>query len=80
LKKLGADFKTETPLTEEQIQVLKELFHSVGWLVFEIELKNKFNREYKKLRNTKRKDESYERINGFLDGVEYVINLKEQYH
>ncbi len=80
MKKIEADIKTETEITDDQEAVLIEFFNSIGFKVFEIYLRNKFNREYKKLRNTRRRDESYERINGFLDGIEYVINCKNDVH
>lgn len=79
MKRLGAGFKGEEELTEQEVEVLKEFFNGVGFKVFEKMLRNKFNREYRKLRNTQRRAESYERINGFLDGVEYVINSKDEY-
>ena len=73
--KLKAD-RLEIPLNEQETQVLEELKHSPGFRILTKFLKNKFNRDYKKLRNTKRTNESYERINGFLDGIEYVIKLE----
>ena len=79
MKKLFAE-RTERELSEDQEVVLRDFFHTIGFKVFEIFLKNKFNREYKKLRNTRRRDESYERINGFLDGIDFVINCKDEFH
>lgn len=80
MRRIGAGIDTEVEVIDEQKEVLKEFFNGIGFKVFEIVLKNKFNREYKKLRNTRRRDESYERINGFLDGIEYVIKCKDEFH
>lgn len=80
MKRIRAEFKQETPLNEEQSKVVVDMLNSMAFRVFEIYLRNKFNREYKKLRNTRRRDESYERINGFLDGIEFVVKCKDSFH
>lgn len=38
-------------------------------------LKEKFDDEYKKLRKCRKSDATYDRINGFLDALDYVRNL-----
>jgi hypothetical protein len=80
MKKLGADINVEREITDDQKEVMLQMLNSAGFKVFEIYLSNKFNREYRKLRKTRRSDESYERINGFLDGIEFVINCREDVH
>lgn len=78
MKRVEAEYSVERELADDQKEVLKEMLNSMGFKIFKIYLTNKFNREYKKLRNTKRHAESYERINGVLDGIEFVINCTEE--
>lgn len=60
----------ELNLSEEEISFLETLLIQNGWNIFLKLLDVEFNAKYKHLRNTRKTDLGYARINGFLDGIE----------
>ena len=65
-------------MIEEQIEFLEQLLNSAGWKIYNSLLKDRFNREYSKLRNCKKSDSSYAKICGFLDGLDFAINTPQE--
>ena len=65
-------------MIEEQITYLEQLLNSEGWKVYGSLLKDRFDREYAKLRNCKKSDSSYAKICGFLNGIDIATNVAQE--
>lgn len=65
-------------LSEEDISNLETLLAQKGWKIYLKLLDTEFNAKYKHLRNTRKTDLGYARINGFLDGVERAGKVIEE--
>jgi len=64
----------EDTLSKEQTDLLRRLKKSGGFKIYLLCLEDRFNKEYKRLRKCSR-DKTFERINGFLDGIEHAMTL-----
>ena len=67
----------KNPLSYSEANYVRQMAHTEGWKIIARELRERFNREYKKLRTCNR-DNTFWKAQGYLNVIEEIFNMVEQ--